>query len=134
VKEYPKAEWIEVHPPVNSIASIAANANPDASTYWKTDYRYFDQYTMEEQSVDHMWNRFDESSTADIIMRINYDIHVGAILGLPGKILAFLISLMVASLPITGVIVWYGRKRKEVKLNKSLIRKEEFTQERALLE
>jgi uncharacterized iron-regulated membrane protein len=131
VIEYPQAEWIEVHPPVNSIASIAANANPDASTYWKTDYRYFDQYTLEEQSVDHMWNRFDESSPADMIMRMNYDIHVGAILGLPGKILAFLISLMVASLPVTGIIVWYGRKKKGVKLNASLL---EFTKEKALLE
>lgn len=125
VKEYPQADWIEVHPPINAIASIAANANPDASTYWKTDYRYFDQYTMAELSVDHVWNRLHEATTADLLMRMNYDIHVGAILGLPGKLLAFMISLMIASLPITGMVVWYGRKKKATKkLHKTLIKRE----------
>lgn len=115
VAEYPQAEWIEVHPPDFEHAAIAANANPDASTYWKTDYRYFDQYTLEELSVDHMWNRFEESTNAEMLMRMNYDIHVGAILGLPGKILAFLLSLTIASMPITGVLLWYGRKKKNKK-------------------
>lgn len=112
VGEYPNAESIEVHPPEDHLTSIAANANPDASTYWKMDYRYFDQYTLKELPVNHVWNRFEESSGADLLMRMNYDIHVGAILGLPGKILAFLISLTVASLPITGLIVWLGRRKK----------------------
>ena len=113
LKEYPNAESIEVHPPEDSLSSIAANANPDVSTYWKTDYRYFDQYTLEELPVDHVWNRFDQATGAELFMRMNYDIHVGAILGLPGKILAFLISLTVASLPITGVLLWWGRRKKD---------------------
>ena len=44
---YPNADWIEVHPPEFDGAAIAANANPDESTYWKMDYRYFDQNTLE---------------------------------------------------------------------------------------
>jgi uncharacterized iron-regulated membrane protein len=44
---------------------------------------------------------------------MNYDIHVGAIIGLPGKILMFFISLICASLPITGVYIWWGRRNKE---------------------
>jgi uncharacterized iron-regulated membrane protein len=134
VREYPQAEWIEVHPPESSISSIAANANPDASTYWKTDYRYFDQYSLEERAVDHVWNRFEQSSKADLLMRMNYDIHVGAILGLPGKILAFLISLMIASLPITGVIVWYGRRNKKEKVSNKPIRKKVPVRESVLLD
>lgn len=43
----------------------------------------------------------------------NYDTHVGAILGLPGKILAFIISLICASLPITGFLIWWGRQKKQ---------------------
>ncbi|WP_370526961.1 PepSY domain-containing protein [Bacteroides sp. 51] len=39
-------------------------------------------------------------------------IHDGRILGLPGKILAFIASLIGASLPITGFIFWIRRKRK----------------------
>jgi uncharacterized iron-regulated membrane protein len=43
----------------------------------------------------------------------NYDTHIGAILGLPGKILAFIISLICASLPITGFLIWWGRQKKQ---------------------
>lgn len=43
----------------------------------------------------------------------NYDIHVGSILGLPTKIIAFVISLMIASLPVTGFMIWWGRRKKK---------------------
>jgi uncharacterized iron-regulated membrane protein len=52
---------------------------------------------------------------------MNYDIHTGAIIGLPGKILAFFASLIVASLPITGFYIWWGRKQKQkIKNSESL--------------
>lgn len=111
-EDYPKAEWIELHLPETKTSPIAANANPDAGTYWKTDYRYFDQYSFEELKVKHQWGRFEEASTADLLMRMNYDIHVGGIFGLAGKIFAFLVSLLIASLPVTGFLMWYGRKKK----------------------
>src|SRR5688500_1321609 len=64
------------------------------------------------------------ASVADNLMRMNYDIHTGAVLGLTGKIIAFFASLIVASLPITGFYIWWGRKQKdkERKLEKSLQR------------
>jgi uncharacterized iron-regulated membrane protein len=40
---------------------------------------------------------------------------VGSILGFPGKVLAFLVTLIGASLPVTGFLVWYGRKFKKKK-------------------
>jgi len=49
---------------------------------------------------------------------MNYDIHVGQILGLTGKIVAFLASLICASLPVTGFVVWLGKKKKKPKNNK----------------
>lgn len=104
---------IEVHAPETDSSSIAINLNPDATTYWKTDYRYFDQYTLQELKVDHIWGRFDETSNAQKLMRMNYDIHVGAALGLPGKILAFCGSLIIASLPVTGTLIWWGRRNKK---------------------
>lgn len=116
LEEYPKAQAIEVHLPEFSTSSIAANANPDRTTYWQTDYRYFDQYTLEELSVDHIYGRMQEADAADTLMRMNYDIHIGAIMGLPGKVLAFCVSLLVASLPVTGFIIWWGRKNKETKV------------------
>ena len=47
---------------------------------------------------------------------MNYDIHIGAIGGIAGKIIAFLVSLLTASLPVTGVLLWYGRNYKKKKV------------------
>jgi uncharacterized iron-regulated membrane protein len=113
-KQYPAAQSLEVHIPFAN-AAIAANANPDISTYWKIDYRYFDQNTLKELEVDHLYGRFPEAKAAEKMLRMNYDIHTGAILGLPGKILAFFASLICASLPVTGTLIWWGRKNKEKK-------------------
>ncbi|RYZ55092.1 MAG: PepSY domain-containing protein [Chitinophagaceae bacterium] len=114
-KEYPAAEILEVHVPETPASPIAANANPDASTYWKTDYRYFDQYTLAELPAQSIFGRFNEAVAADKLIRMNYDLHTGAIWGLPGKILMFFASLIAASLPITGFYIWWGRKYKKRK-------------------
>lgn len=110
--EHKEAKLIEVHFPENDSTAIGAASNPDPSTYWKSDYRYFDQYTMKEVEVKHMYGRFKNATIADKIQRMNYDIHVGAVLGLPGKILAFFASLIASSLPITGFMIWWGRRKK----------------------
>lgn len=112
LQQYPMAKSIEVHPPETDSAVIAANANTEAGTYWKTDYRYFDQYTFKEYNVNHIYGRIKDANAADKLLRMNYDIHTGAIGGLAGKILAFCISLMVASLPVTGFLIWWGRRKK----------------------
>ena len=45
--------------------------------------------------------------------RIEVDgLHVGQIGGLTTKIIAFLASLICASLPITGFIIWWGKRKK----------------------
>jgi uncharacterized iron-regulated membrane protein len=111
-KDYPDAQSIEVHPPETDSSSIAANANLDKGTYWKTDYRYFDQYTLKEKEVKHIYGKLANATASDKLIRMNYDIHTGAILGLPGKVFAFLISLLIASLPVTGFLIWYGKRNK----------------------
>lgn len=111
--EHAAAETIEVHYPVNDSVAIAAGANPDAGTYWKIDYRYFDQRTLQEIHVKHLYGRFGTTTTADKIARMNYDVHVGAIGGITTKIIAFFASLLAASLPITGFYIWWGRRRKK---------------------
>jgi len=111
-KEYPSAEVLEVHVPENDSSAIEVAANPDDGTYWKADYRYFDQNTLKEIPVTHMYGKFADTSVADKIARMNYDVHVGAIAGLPGKILAFIASFICASLPVTGIYIWWGRRSK----------------------
>lgn len=113
--DVPQGGSIEVHAPETDTSCIAVSINPDAETYWKTDYRYYDQYTLEELPVAHAWGRFEHAAIAEKIMRMNYDLHIGAVWGLPGKILAFSASLIIASLPITGFLIWWGRRNKKKK-------------------
>lgn len=118
-KEYPQAKSIEIHPPETNQSPIAANANSDKGTYWKIDYRYFDQYSLKERKVSHIWGRQKEDKIADNLIKMNYDIHTGGILGLPGKTFAFLTSLLIATLPLSGFFIWWGRHNKKRKTQQS---------------
>jgi len=58
---------------------------------------------------------YEDFNAADLIEASNYDIHTGRFFGLFGKIIAFLASLIAASLPITGFIIWLKKKKKSKK-------------------
>jgi len=69
----------------------------------------FDQYTgkfLKEKL--HSEKNFGEK-----LITANYDIHVGAILGIPGKILVFIASFICMLLPISGFLIWWGRTQKK---------------------
>ncbi|WP_276089050.1 PepSY-associated TM helix domain-containing protein [Pedobacter sp. JY14-1] len=106
---------IEVHVPDSPKATIEVALNPETGTYWKTSYLYYDQYSLKEINVDQVYGKFKKTRFADKLLRANYDIHVGAIGGLPGKILAFCASFVAASLPVTGFLIWRGRKKNQRK-------------------
>lgn len=78
-------------------------------TFYHADDLQFDQYTGKLL----IRRNYGDQNAGEKLIRMNYDIHVGAILGLPGKILAFIASLVAASLPITGFIIWLKRKKKK---------------------
>jgi len=88
--------------------------NHKPGTYYNSDFYHYDQYTgIKLPATGSYAGKFKNAPVADKIVRMNYDMHVGAILGLPGKILAFFASLLAASLPITGFIMWWGRRKKK---------------------
>ena len=91
---------------------VVINHRP--GTYYKSDYFHFDQYSGKLLHAEGSYDgKFSEASIANKIVRMNYDMHVGAIFGLPGKILAFLASLIAASLPVTGFLIWRGKQKKK---------------------
>jgi uncharacterized iron-regulated membrane protein len=55
--------------------------------------------------------------------RIVFPIHTGSLWGLPTKIIVFIASFIAASLPVTGVIIWLGRKNKGKKKIKRTLTK-----------
>ncbi len=52
-----------------------------------------------------------EGSGGDVFMQAMFPLHSGRIIGLPGRILATALGLAVATLSVTGVLIW-ARKRK----------------------
>ena len=93
-----------------------------AGTFYKADRYAFDQYTMKQFAGNSpLLGKYEDASIPDKIRRMNYDLHVGSVMGLPTKIIAFLASLISASLPVTGFLVWYGKKFKKKKEKKPLV-------------
>lgn len=91
-------------------------AYQDFGSWYNRNEYFFDQYTLERYRTQD--DVYVDASFADQLSLLNYDIHVGAVWGLPGKILAFLASLVSASLPVTGFLVWWNKKKKKSKAPK----------------
>jgi len=99
---------IGISPASSKDGVIYAYGYRGKETFYDADELQLDQYTGQKR---YRANYIDKNN-GEKILNMNYDIHVGAILGLPGKILAFFASLVAASLPITGFMIWYGRRKK----------------------
>ena len=90
--------------------AIEIVAYQDHGSFYNKNEHYFDRYTLEELRMKG--DRYAEADFADQLSSLNYDIHIGAVFGFPGKLLAFFISLICASLPVTGFLVWWNKGRK----------------------
>lgn len=115
-KENPNAESFELHYPKTADESIYVEVSNSKGIYYDSDFRFFDQNTLEEIETLSIYGKYENAKVADKIQRMNYDIHIGAIGGIAGKIIAFLVSLLTASLPVTGILLWYGRNYKKKKV------------------
>lgn len=112
-EQYQEMDFIEMHIPHSDSASILVELNRDPSSHRKMDYLYFDQYTLEQIYTNNFYGSYDDAQVADKIKRSYYGIHSGGVLGLPGKFLAFFISLFCASLPVTGYLLWWNRRKEK---------------------
>jgi len=84
-------------------------------------WRYIDldQHTLEE--LPSSQSKLKDEQLADWLRRNNFSLHVGAIGGITTKIIFFLVSLICATLPITGFYIWWGKRNKKArKKQKSL--------------
>ena len=53
---------------------------------------------------------YEQLNTGDKMYQLNYDLHTGAYLSLPSRILAFVASLVAACLPLTGFYIWWSKR------------------------
>ncbi|MCC9070684.1 PepSY domain-containing protein [Flavobacterium sp. F-65] len=111
-KENPQAAGILVSIPEKPADPIGAFVYKTSNTFYNMDRYSFDQQSLKDITIKTPFSgKYEEASVPDKIRRMNYDIHVGAVLGLTGKILAFFASLISASLPITGFLIWWGKQK-----------------------
>jgi uncharacterized iron-regulated membrane protein len=52
-----------------------------------------------------------KGTTADVFQQLQFPLHSGRILGQPGRILISLMGLISAALSVTGVVIWYRKRR-----------------------
>ncbi len=113
VQENPKSQGFYYNfPDTSKVKSVIyVTIYPNAGQFYNNRSYTFDQHTLKQFPRDEVYGaRWEEASAATKLRKMNYDIHVGSILGFPGKVLAFLSSLIGASLPVTGFIIWWNRK------------------------
>lgn len=55
-----------------------------------------------------------KGTAADIFVQAQFPLHSGRILGLPGRILISLTGIVVATLSVTGVVIWWKKRKARV--------------------
>lgn len=111
---YPEVHNITLVRPSDSARPLEAHIRPSRETYYDENHMLFDPATGEVEGME----TFESKNAGEKLLAMNYDIHVGAIGGIFGKMLAFLASLVCASLPVTGFIIWFNRKQRERRRNR----------------
>ncbi len=108
-QRYPQAYSVHFHPAnrADTTHAMSVYIRHNAMVYYNAALEYYDQYSGKLlKSIT-----FDKLNRGEKMIYMNYDIHVGAILGIPGKILAFIVSLICATLPVSGFLIWWGRRK-----------------------
>lgn len=105
--------------PKKPASAINISLYPTAGQYYDRKSFVFDQHTLKELKGNKVFDGdYEKASGATKLRRMNYDIHVGSVWGLPGRVMAFCAALIGASLPVTGFIIWWGKKKKGKSKNK----------------
>lgn len=111
-QEEPDAKTFYFALPTEPDGVIRVSVVHKRGSYYQTDNLFFDRNTLATlQGSGPYAGKFREVSPADKFRRMNLEIHDGRIFGLPGKVLMFLASLVGASLPITGFVIWRKKQK-----------------------
>ena len=108
IKAYPKKS-VRISIPHGKEDVIRISTNEGLNLVSKVDHVLYDQYTGQNLQGNFRQGPASASSTYQYLEALMYDIHLGNIGGLTGRILLCLCSLIAASLPITGFIIWYSK-------------------------
>ncbi|PIQ20133.1 MAG: hypothetical protein COW65_16745 [Cytophagales bacterium CG18_big_fil_WC_8_21_14_2_50_42_9] len=108
----PRAEFYSLSSPQEPDAAITVNFMPEDAVHERANAQlYLDQYSGEVlgQSL------FEDKNLGQRVRSTFYPVHVGSIAGLPGRIIAFISCVAGFTFPITGIILWLNRLKKNRK-------------------
>ena len=98
-------------PEKDSLSITSSKKNHDATISNIVDFLYFDSNTG-----DLIKKRLYVDETRGFkARRMVFPIHTGSLLGWPTKIIALLVALIAASLPISGFLIWWNKRKKTKK-------------------
>ncbi|QXV66017.1 PepSY domain-containing protein [Mucilaginibacter sp. 21P] len=107
-QQSPKAQMFLIHNDPTVSGAIGVGAYPKSLHYANASGYEFDKYNGKLLKTYAL----EKKSPGLRLNEMNYDIHVGQIGGVTTKIIAFIASLICASLPVTGFIIWLGKRKK----------------------
>ncbi|PZF74295.1 PepSY-associated TM helix domain-containing protein [Taibaiella soli] len=103
----PNAQMFMIYGGNEKKEAIIVSAYAKALHFYHSDTYFVDRATGKVlKDLPHT-----KKSAGLKLNEMSYDLHTGQILGFVGKIIAFLASLIAASLPITGFMVWWGKRK-----------------------
>jgi len=101
--------FVEVPSPSAKSRLLTVGVVYDRASLWEEYERYYFHPVTAALLGDE---RFEEKNLGMKWRNSNYGIHTGTLFGWPMQVLATLASLLAASLPVTGVLIWYPRWRR----------------------
>jgi uncharacterized iron-regulated membrane protein len=107
----PDQQMMIIIPGPAKSGTVSVTAYPKALHFSYNDGYNFDKYNA--KLLRYLPS--DHKSAGLRFTNMNYDIHTGQIAGLPGKIIAFFASLISATLPVTGLMLYLGKRKKRKK-------------------
>lgn len=108
---YPYTGQVAFNMPAKPALAVTVQKEPEGTSIRHLDAAFFNGHTgsLIKQIP------YSKLRTGTKIRRIILPIHTGSLLGWPTKLLYLIVSLFTASLPITGFLIWLGKKKKKTK-------------------
>lgn len=108
-REVPDASRYMIDLPGGKAAVLTVGAVSDRRSLWEEYERYYFHPVTGAHLGDE---RFEEKNLGMRWRNSNYGIHTGTLFGWPSQVLASVLSLLAASLPVTGLLIWFPRWRR----------------------
>ncbi|MDR3010617.1 MAG: PepSY domain-containing protein [Sphingobacterium sp.] len=108
---YPDAEMMSIRLKKEIETEMDIQVRHDEKRSGTFDWLYFDRKDNSLREIKSS----EKLHYGDKLGALNYDIHTGGIAGMGTKIIAFIVSLFCASLPITGYVIWLNKSKKKKK-------------------